>query len=46
MYPGNYFRILGERRHPPPELESHREEILKDLYDALLAYRTFGGLFH
>jgi hypothetical protein len=20
----------------------HREEILKDLYDALLAYRTFG----
>jgi hypothetical protein len=39
---GEELRMLGVRRHLPPELEPHREEILKDLYDALLAYRTFG----
>jgi hypothetical protein len=39
---GEEFRMLGERRHLPPELEPQREEILKDLHDALLAYRTSG----
>jgi hypothetical protein len=41
---GERVGMLGSRRHLPPELEPHREEILKDLYDALLAYKSFGVL--
>jgi hypothetical protein len=36
--------VLGEKKHLPPELEPRRKEILKDLYDALLAYKDCGVL--
>jgi hypothetical protein len=36
--------MLGGRRRLPPELEPQREEILKDLYDALLAHKDWGVL--
>lgn len=39
---GERVGLLGRTRHMPPELAPRREEILKDLYDALLAYRTSG----
>jgi hypothetical protein len=41
---GNDVRMLREPRYLPPELEPRRKEILKDLYDALLAYKDFGVL--
>jgi hypothetical protein len=41
---GERVGMLGKRRHLPPELEPHREDILKDLYDALLAYKDLGAL--
>jgi hypothetical protein len=34
---GGELRALGKARHLPPELVPHREEILKDFHDALLA---------
>jgi hypothetical protein len=39
---GEKVGMLGRPRRLPPELMPHREEILKDLYDALLAYREVG----
>jgi hypothetical protein len=39
---GEEIRILGGTRRLPPELMPHREEILKDLYEALLAYKEVG----
>jgi hypothetical protein len=41
---GERVGMLGQKRYLPPELEPHREEILKDLYDALLAYKDLGVL--
>jgi hypothetical protein len=39
---GNDVRSLGDPGRLPPELMPHRDEILKDLYDALLVYRVSG----
>jgi hypothetical protein len=39
---GERVGMLGRTRCLPPELAPQREEILKDLYDALLAYKGFG----
>jgi hypothetical protein len=41
---GDDIRMFREPSHLPPELEPRRKEILKDLYDALLAYKDFGVL--
>jgi hypothetical protein len=41
---GEEVRVLGDACHLPSELKPHREEILKDLHDALLTYRTSGIL--
>ncbi|MDR2364664.1 MAG: hypothetical protein LBD68_02255 [Zoogloeaceae bacterium] len=39
---GEKVGMLGKARRLPPELMPHREEILKDLYEALLVYRVSG----
>jgi hypothetical protein len=39
---GEKVGVLGRARRLPPELTPRREEILKDLYDALLAYKSSG----
>jgi hypothetical protein len=39
---GEKFRTFGDKTRLPPELMPHREEILKDLYDAFLAYQEVG----
>jgi hypothetical protein len=36
------IRTLGGTRRLPPELMPHREEILKDLYEALRVYKVSG----
>jgi hypothetical protein len=41
---GERVGMLGSARRLPPELTPRREEILKDLYDALLAYKSAGVL--
>jgi hypothetical protein len=41
---GDRVGVLGGKKYLPPELEPRRKEILKDLYDALLAYKDFGYL--
>jgi hypothetical protein len=37
--------VLGDRRHLPPELEPHRDEILKDLHDAFEAHHGLNGTY-
>jgi hypothetical protein len=37
--------ILGHERHLPPDLEPHRDEILKDLHDALEAHHGLNGVY-
>jgi hypothetical protein len=37
--------VLGDRRHLPPELEPHRDEILKDLHDAFEAHKGLDGIY-
>jgi hypothetical protein len=40
---GDQFRQVScSKECLPPELAVHRDEILKDIYDALLAYKEFG----
>jgi hypothetical protein len=39
---GGEIRVLGGTRHLPPELMPQREEILKDLHEALRVYRRSG----
>jgi hypothetical protein len=41
---GDRVGILGGKKYLPPELEPRRKKILKDLYDALLAYKDCGVL--
>jgi hypothetical protein len=42
---GRESEYIGGTRHLPPELEPHREETLKDLYEALRVYRISGVFF-
>jgi hypothetical protein len=42
---GDKFRQVGwSKERLPPELAAHRDEILKDIHDALLVYKS-GGIF-
>jgi hypothetical protein len=36
--------VLGDNRHLPPDLESHRDEILKDLHDAFETHHGLNGI--